>query len=529
VTEPSAVLAAALGDALRREGLDAGPSLRLLRTEPADGAPVVRAPGDLGVLHEQLAQPDERVGRGAWYTPAWLAEQLVERALPDRAAARLGPVVDPACGGGAFLLAAADRLVALGRSPAEAVAQLRGRDVDPLAAAVAEAALWWWAARRGAPTRPHVDVGDSLLAAGDHGAGAVVGNPPFLGQLRTSTSADAARRRALRERMGDAVRAYTDPAWLFVLRAVDDVVPGGRVALVQPRSFLAARDAAAVRRRIDAHARLHEVVLVDEGAFDASVSTCAPVLVRTADGGRHDNDWTGALADAAGIPTVDRPRADVSSGQAAALGSIAAAHAAFRDEYYGTVGSVREGGDGPRLVTVGAIDPLRLLDRAQRFAGRRWHDPRVDVGSLRGRAARWAELQAGPKVLVATQTRVLEAVADPDGNLLGSVPAIVVRPHDPGDLWHVAAALHAPAAAAWALRQHAGTGRSPDTCRPTATLLASLPLPIDRAAWDEAAVLAERCHHGEASPRAVAVAADRAHRGDGSLLAWWDERRPRRR
>jgi len=520
VTGARAVLAAALRDALRREGLAPPPPLQLLDADPAPGAPAVRDPAALGALHERLTGPDERAQRGAWYTPDWLAEQLVARALPDAMAARLGPVVDPACGGGAFLLAAADRLVALGWSPGRAVRHLRGRDVDPLAAAVTEAALWWWAARRGMPALPHVEVADSLLDGDDRGAGAVVGNPPFLGQLRTPTTAGAGRRLALQARMGAAVRAYTDPAWLFLLRAVDDVVPGGRVVLVQPRSVLAARDAAEVRRRIDARAHLEDVLVVDTPAFDAAVETCAPVLVRAADRA-GPNGWTRALADAIGVPAV-RLRAD------AVLGSMAGTHAAFRDEYYGTTAAVAEGGAGPRLVTVGAIDPLRLLDRPQRFAGRRWVDPRVDVGVLSGRAARWAALQAGPKVLVATQTRVLECVPDPDGALFGSVPAIVVRPHDPEDLWRVVAALHAPAASAWALRQHAGTGRSADTCRPTAALLASLPLPADPVAWDDAAGLAERSHRGGATAREVAVAAQRAYGDDDGVLAWWDRRRPQR-
>lgn len=518
---PGAVLAAALRDALCREGLTPPPSLRLLDHAPAVEAPIVVDPWALGVLHEQLATPAERTDRGAWYTPRWLAEQLVARALPDAAAAQRGPVVDPACGGGVFLLAAADRLVCLGRSPGEALGRLRGRDVDPLAGAVAEAALWWWGARQGERARVRIDVGDSLLDGDDAGAGAVVGNPPFLGQLRSSTAADAGRRRALRDRMGDAVRAYTDPAWLFALRAVEDVVPGGRVALVQPRSFLAARDAAAVRDRIDRCARLDEVLLVDESAFDAAVATCSPVLVRTTGERRVPNDWTGALAQAAGVPPVRLPGTPL-------LGSIADTHAGFRDEYYGTTAAVTEGGPGPRLVTVGAIDPLHLLDRPQRFGRRRWHDPRVDVGALHGRAARWAALQAGPKVLVATQTRVLEAVADPGGALFGSVPVIVVRPHDPAALWHVLAALHAPAASAWVRRQHAGTGRSADTCRPSAALLASLPLPADHEAWDAAALAAERAWHGEVTAAEAALAAQRAYGGDDAVLAWWEGRRPQR-
>jgi len=516
------VLAGALVAALREEGIEPHPGLRLL-----DGATATRdlppldGPAALGTLHERSLALDDRARRGAWYTPSWLAAALVERAVPDAGAALVGPVVDLACGGGAILLAAADRLRALGWAAGDAVRHLRGFDVDPLAVAVTEAALWWWSARLGEPALAgeRVVVGDGLLAPRCEAAGAVVGNPPFLGQLRARTAVDADRRRALRARYGDAVGAYTDPAWLFLLRSVEDVVPGGRVALVQPQSVLAARDAAGVRAAIDRQASLVDVLLPGAEAFDADVATCGVVLERGATGGRA---WTDALADGAGVPTVDLPDGRV-------LGDLAATHAGFRDEYYAMAGAVAEGGPGRPLVTVGAIDPLTLLDRPQRFAGQRWGDPRVDVDGLDGRAARWAALQAGPKLLVATQTKVLEAVADPDGDLLGSVPAVVVVPRDPAQLWHLAAALHAPAASAWLLRRSAGTARTSDACRPTAALLAALPVPADGPAWDDAARAAEAARRGRGDVAEVARLADAALGvADPSVHAWWDARRPRR-
>ena len=516
-----AFLAGAAGDGLTPPGW-----LRLLRSPVGSTTEsTVRDPEDLGPLHEASASAAVRTRRGAWYTPASLATDLVARALPDRSAVGLGPVVDPACGGGVFLLAAADRLCSLGSGPAEAAARVRGIDVDEGAVAVAEAALWWWAARRGADVRPDVRVGDALLA-GLGPAGTVVGNPPFLGQLKAATTVDADRRVALQDRYGDAVRPYTDPAWLFALAAVEQVVPGGRVALVQPQSFLAARDAASIRARIDARADLVHTVVASAGAFDAAVDVCAPVLRRRLAGApARANDWVGALADAAGIPAVAHttPRR---------LGELATVHAGFRDEYYGLVDAVSEAaghGDRPQLVTAGGIDPCRLLGRGERFAGRRWVAPVVDVTRLEGRAARWAAVQAGPKLLVATQTRVLEAVADPHGRLLGSVPVLAVRPHDPSLLWHLLAALHAPAATAWLFRRSAGTALSADACRPTASLLAELPAPVDGPAWDEAARAAQAAHEQRGSMSDVARLADAAlgvH--DPQLLEWWDARRPDR-
>ncbi|HEU5082851.1 MAG TPA: N-6 DNA methylase [Acidimicrobiales bacterium] len=529
------VLAAAFVAGVRAEGLEPDPALRLLRRPPVHAPAVPQLPGPdaLGPLHEELVTAEDRTRRGAWYTPAWLAEAIVERAIPDTAAARRGPVLDPACGGGVFLLAAADRLVTLGCTPAQALASLRGVDVDPTAVAVTEAALWWWGARRGSRTvlTEQVRVGDALLGTGmPERPGTVVGNPPFLGQLRSATTVDAERRAQLRARYGDAVRAYTDPAWLFVLEASEQVLLDGRVALVQPQSFLAARDAAAIRRQLDGCMDLVDAIVDDGGAFDAGVSVCAPVLQRR-DPSRPPagpNDWVAPLADAAGVPRVHLRGTTT-------LGDIASVHAGFRDEFYGLADAVSEeaadgpGPDRPRLVTAGAVDPFTVLDRPQRFAGRRWTRPVVDVGRLAGRAARWAEVQAGPKVLVATQTRVLEAVADPGGELLGSVPVLCVRPVDPDGVWHLLAVLLAPAASAWLLRRSAGTALSADACRPTAALLADLPLPEDAARWDEAAAAA-RCltRHG-GDPTAFAALADAAYGiDDPALTTWWQERRPRR-
>jgi hypothetical protein len=521
-----AVLAGAFEAAVRREGFRPDPGLRLLadRDVAVHGGHHVGDPHELGPLHERLVAGDERVRRGAWYTPRWLAEDLVSRAVGER-----GTVVDPSCGGGVFLLAAADHLVAGGVEPADALDRLWGCDIDPLAVAVSEAALWWWSARAGCPRRlgDRVVVGDGLAGLGLPRAGAVVGNPPFLGQLRSWTTMSDERRADLQACFGEVMRPYTDEAWLFLLRATMCLEPGGRAALIQPQSLLGARDAGGVRAAVDELADVVDLWVEGDATFDGAVPVCAPVLRRRPAGtpprARGASGWTDALADARGVPRVElagRPR----------LGELASVHAGFRDEYYGLVGAVAEGGPGVRLVTVGAIDPCRVLaDRAVRFADQRWDDPRVDVSSLTGRARRWSEVQAGPKLLVATQTRVLEAVADADGVLLGSVPALAVRPQDPGKLWHLLAALHAPVVSAWLVRRTIGTARSADACRPTAAALSEVPLPPDGRAWDLAADVARRCSQGRATLGELGAAGDAAYGvDDPALRTWWSARLPRR-
>lgn len=523
-------LAGAFDVAVRRDGLTPDPTLRLLADHgrspgsEVGEVPELDGPYDLGPLHERLVVGRERARRGAWYTPRWLAEELVARAVGER-----GVVADASCGGGVFLLAAADHLASQGHAPAEVIDQLWGCDIDPQAVAVAEAALWWWSARAGDPTSAaeRLVVGDALVEVSIPAVSAVVGNPPFLGQLRSGTTMSDERRAALRARFGEVVRPYTDTAWLFLVLAARAVAPGGRVALVQPQSVLGARDAAGVRAAVAELAEVADTWVDDGTAFDASVSVCAPVLRRRAVGDAVRAEptlrWNEALADVRRVP-----RAPVAS--AAVLGDQASVHAGFRDEYYGLVGAVAEGGPGPRLVTVGAVDPCtHLADLPVRFANQRWRDPRVDVAGLEGRARRWAEVQAGPKILVATQTRVLEAVADPEGELFGSVPVLCVRPHDTDRLWHLVAALHAPVISAWVVRRTIGTALSADACKPTASVLCDLPLPDPGAAWDAAAELARQVSAGDADLDELARAADGAYGiDDAGLRDWWGERRPRR-
>ena len=131
--------------------------------------------------------------------------------------------------------------------------------------------------------------------------------------------------------------------------------------------------------------------------------------------------------------------------------------------------AVGDGGDGPPLVTSG-LDrsrPVRVgSTRPVTFARRRFRRPTVDLDRLSPAMRRWADGKLVPKVLVANQTRVIEAVADPDGGWLPGVPVITARPAAPGDRrGRVAAVLTSPIASAWAWHRAAGTGLSTTSLR----------------------------------------------------------------
>jgi hypothetical protein len=234
--------------------------------------------------------------------------------------------------------------------------------------------------------------------------------------------------------------------------------------------------------------------------------------------------WSGLLAVAEGLPERTLAVSGV-------VGDLARATADFRDQYYGLAPHVvdrAEADDGALapLVTVGLVDPGRSWwgERPTRFNKVAYRHPRVEVAALAPGLQAWARSRLVPKVLVATQTRVLEAVADPAGRLLPSVPVISVVPDDPEQVWHLAAVLTCPAVALVAARRHGGSGRSARALRLRAAEVAELPLPADRAAWDAAA---DRLRTG-APVAEVGAAMDRAYGlvDDRDLLAWWMDRFP---
>ncbi len=526
--------------------------------------------------YERSVPAEARRLAGVHYTPTAVAEELCEISF-----AALGrvprSVVDPSCGGGAFLLVVADRLAAEGVAPAEIVTErISGAEIDPAAVSVARRALSEWAAGRGARVgvdEVRVHQGDALLLGSRDWPGRppgghdiVIGNPPFLGQLDSRTTRSAARRSLLAQRF-PTMGPYTDESALFLAAGLDLVAPGGVVTLVQPQSVLAARDTDGLRESLCRTGDLVALWVHDGMPFpDADVHVCAPVLRRAASptaapgatrtevvwrtrsGARRwqvelgvASRWGELLAPVHGVPLVGELGG-------APLRSVATATAGFRDEFYALCDAAAESSDGTagerrRLVTVGMIDPFRLGwgARTYRLGGRQVSAPVLDGDALTGRSPRvaeWVERRSCPKVLVATQTKVLEAVVDPLGDLVPVTPTISVEPLQRStDVWHLGAALVAPPVAAHAALGHLGSGRSPGALRWSARALLDVPLPIDRQLWTRGAELARLVQQAEPGDSAVeaildefAVTMTTAHGlpARHPVVEWWSTRRPRR-
>jgi hypothetical protein len=232
-----------------------------------------------------------------------------------------------------------------------------------------------------------------------------------------------------------------------------------------------------VRAEVDQRAALVWSWWSPRRVFAAQVHVCALGFELGAEDGAADGSgrppWSRVVADALGVPPVP-PLAT-----AGVFGDRAQLSADFRAQYYGLVPAVDDHAAGPPLVTSGLIDPARCRwgERAVTFARRRFARPRVDRSRLGPEMRRWADRFSVPKVLVANQTRMIEAVADGDGRWLPGVPVITVRPARPADVWPLAAVLTSPVASAWAWHRAAGTGLSARTLRLGPRWLAELPWP----------------------------------------------------
>jgi hypothetical protein len=424
-------------------------------------------------------------------------------------------VVDPACGTGNFLLAAAQRL--------GTARNLVGVDTD--ARAVVEC-------RRVLGREARVEVADAFTAdLADGSFDVVVGNPPFLTKLRRATAGDSEGLRTRRERLGARFPPYIDDAALFLVLACRLARPdGGHVAFVQPLSTLAARDAGWARDAVLAQAALEHLWIATGAVFAAEVPTCAvglrlggpqPLVIRTigtecaplASMAMDATTWSTLLADAFGVPSVAL-RTD------RCIGDVAAVSADFRDEFYEIASLVVDGGEGAPVLTTGLIDPghSRWGEIPATIGGRKLMRPAVPLPALSDRLRQ----RLVPKVVVATQTRVIEAAVDTAGAWLPTTP-IVSAVAEPDELWPIAAALCSPPLSAWAATRHLGAARSSTAIKLSAREVRALPLPPPSPAWDDAA---HALRAGDLL-RSGRLMCD-AYGVDDVSFTWWKGRLPRR-
>lgn len=226
-----------------------------------------------GQLYTALLPDEVRKELGAFYTPPALVGRLLQLITESGFSWRRGTIIDPACGGAAFLASVAPKIAENSEAGSplavleDVEARLLGVEIDSFAAWMAMVLLdlalshLTLAAKR--PLRPLVISRDALtVSPGELGPfDLVIGNPPY-GKVTLTI----AQRESYRESLFGHANLYG----LFTELAVRLAKPGGLIAYVTPTSFLGGEYFKSLRKLLANQAPLRRLDFVQdrEGIFE---------------------------------------------------------------------------------------------------------------------------------------------------------------------------------------------------------------------------------------------------------------------
>jgi methylase of polypeptide subunit release factors len=181
------------------------------------------------------------------YTPDWVVNFLVGRALPSGKT----KLLDPACGSGHFLLGAMEH---------DRIEEIHGWDIDETGLFVAKLSLALKAARH--PNRAiKLEHRDSLERSNsEERFDLVVGNPPYIGRKLMD--------RELKERLKkEYPTAHSDLCAAFIARGLELLKPGGKLAFITQSSLLVLPTYEELRKSVLREHRLDTVVELGPHVF----------------------------------------------------------------------------------------------------------------------------------------------------------------------------------------------------------------------------------------------------------------------
>jgi type I restriction-modification system DNA methylase subunit len=279
----------------------------------------------LGNLYERFLDVKARKKLGEYYTPIYVAKYVIERiGFYDNPA----PLIDPACGSGTFLIAAADGLiermlqksVKLDVAIKQVIELIHGLDINVFAAFIAQLQLIWhllpYLKRINTTTLPELKIyggnnslvysssflGNSLLTFSGLPSEApikvrdskyryVVGNPPYIRNERLKDKGP------WRANYDFVDFRNSDVAYFFVARAIEGkrdeggvVMPswleeGGRMCFVLPMGLCDAETSGLIRQKLMQY-KILEITDMEQVAIHIFPSpqasgraTIAPILL----------------------------------------------------------------------------------------------------------------------------------------------------------------------------------------------------------------------------------------------------------
>jgi hypothetical protein len=372
----------------------------------------------------------------------------------------------------------------------------------------------------------------------------VIGNPPFVNPMGKDRPYSSGELAEIATNLGLPLTAIEtaniSTLFLFLAQEICQNT-GGVVAFVQPLSVIGVNRTLGVGDLIR-QSRPFRIWFRLDRAFDANVET---IVIFT------QRDWNGSCSITTGRDCVeiairksqDQPNfmseclADVlniphlSLVSGPTVSSLAIATNDFRDQFYGMQQGVleEEFGQHAKLATTALIDfgVNKWGSRETTFAKAKMRFPRVDVPALSGPMQTWAAGKLVPKVIVSTQTKIVEAWVDELGEFLPSIPLISIVPSGKEDVWMIAAAVGNPVSSVFAFRNFSGSGMTGKVLKLNGAQIGNVPLPSNRKAWSEAASILKELHHSPEGDldllRSFGEAIIGAYEVDNQreLVDWW--------
>jgi hypothetical protein len=197
-------------------------------------------PDMLSALYTKAYSNEQRKKRGFYDTPLYLTRRILQNIPLEFLPPEQRTIVDMGCGWGSFLIAGTERLSQLADMRGRALRNhIIGNDIDTFTAQLAGLGLLLSTSE----DSWRIDDADALSWPwlNREQPGIIVGNPPFGGRRDQPETLD--------ELMpASGKRTRVEAANEHLARAVRRVRPGGYLAMVMPRSFLASEAAPTIRR-----------------------------------------------------------------------------------------------------------------------------------------------------------------------------------------------------------------------------------------------------------------------------------------
>jgi len=225
--------------------------------------------------------PELRKARGAFFTPAPIADFLAAWAVGGDPAAR---ILDPSCGDGVFLRAAARRLKELGAAPDTLDERVYGVDLHRPSLKAATSLL----EEEGLDAHLIADDFFNLSTPAQLGCllpamDAVIGNPPFI---RYQEHIGPARKRSAQAALAQGVRlSGLASSWAaLIVHACAFLQPEGRLAMVMPAELLTVHYAEPVRRWLRQRFAAVNLVMFDRLQFEDALEKVVLVVAKGSGG-----------------------------------------------------------------------------------------------------------------------------------------------------------------------------------------------------------------------------------------------------